>query len=57
MQTIEVRLALTDEELLDTGDDIAMLLEEGEISPALRELLLVLDDAITAAFVPEPAPV
>lgn len=51
MTTIDFRFTTEAAALLDASDDLLQLLEQdGELSPALRALLLALDDAITRAF-------
>jgi hypothetical protein len=55
MRTVDVRLELSEEDLLDAGEDLERLLErERDVTPSLRSLLYALDDAITRAFTVPP---
>ena len=53
MQTIKLRLALTEAELLDASEDLRLLLEQEEgidLCPACRQLLFGLNDGISGAL-------
>jgi hypothetical protein len=49
---VVLRLVVDDRELSDLGEDIEMLLEEEvfDLSPALRHVLLDVDEEITRAY-------
>lgn len=52
MAHVHVQAEIPEGELLDVSEQIWRLVErDGEIFPALRDLLLALDDAITDALV------
>lgn len=52
MAHVHVQAEIPEGELLDVSEQIWRLVErDGEIFPALRDLLLTLDDAITDALV------
>lgn len=53
MEMLELRLRLDVGELLDAAEDIEVLLDrerDGDLSPAFRDLLFTLDEAITEAY-------
>jgi hypothetical protein len=49
---IDLRLRFAEPDLLDAAEDIERLLaaEEGSLTPSLRDLLLAVDEAITASY-------
>lgn len=61
-QTLAFRAELPTADLLDASEDIGRILEQDDLdlTPAARELLFAVDEAITAAFtryrVPAPVP-
>jgi hypothetical protein len=53
MSTIELRLSVDERELLDAAEDLERLLDadgDDDFAPSLRDLLVALDDAITAVY-------
>jgi hypothetical protein len=51
MPHVHLQAEVPESELLDASEQIRRLVErDGELFPALRDLLLALDDAITDAF-------
>jgi hypothetical protein len=53
MEMLDLRLRLSEEELLDAAENLRWLLEcdgDGEVLPPFRRLLLALDDVITDAY-------
>lgn len=53
MERLEVRFKLGVDELLDAAEGIELLLDrdaDGDLSPALRDLLFTLDETLTEAY-------